>query len=62
MVGDGDIMTEPLNILTPGMKLLKKFQKDLEKTILKRIEESDPYIIGPTYAASPTWAVRVETL
>lgn len=26
---------------------------------LKEGQYSDPYVIGPTYAASPTWAVRV---
>lgn len=26
---------------------------------LKNGQYSDPYVIGPTYAASPTWAVRV---
>jgi len=31
----------------------------LRERYLKDIEYSDPYIIGPTYASSPTWAVRV---
>ncbi len=31
----------------------------LRTRYLKNGEYSDPYIIGPTYAASPTWAVRV---
>lgn len=31
----------------------------LRTAYLKDIEYSDPYIIGPTYAASPTWAQRV---
>lgn len=33
--------------------------KALRERYLKNIEYSDPYIIGPTYAASPTWAQRV---
>lgn len=33
--------------------------KALRERYLRDIEYSDPYIIGPTYAASPTWAQRV---
>lgn len=31
----------------------------LRERYLRDIEYSDPYIIGPTYASSPTWAQRV---
>jgi len=31
----------------------------LRTRYLKDRPESDPYVIGPTYASSPTWAVRV---
>jgi hypothetical protein len=31
----------------------------LRTRYLKDNPQSDPYVIGPTYAASPTWAVRV---
>lgn len=33
--------------------------KGLRENYLRDKVESDPYFIGPTYAASPTWAVRV---
>lgn len=33
--------------------------KGLRYNYLKDTAESNPYIIGPSYAASPTWAVRV---
>ena len=33
--------------------------KALRERYLRDIEYSDPYIIGPPYAASPTWAQRV---
>lgn len=33
--------------------------KALRERYLGDIEYSDPYIIGPTYAASPTWAQKV---
>ena len=38
---------------------IEEISRGLRQGYLKEIEESDPYIIGPTYAASPTWAVRV---
>ena len=38
---------------------IEEISRGLREGYLKEIEQSDPYIIGPTYAASPTWAVRV---
>ena len=38
---------------------IETISKGLRERYLRDIEYSDPYIIGPTYAASPTWAQRV---
>jgi hypothetical protein len=38
---------------------IEEISYGLRHRYLKEIPYSDPYIIGPTYAASPTWAVRV---
>lgn len=38
---------------------IEEISKGLRENYLKDRPYSDPYIIGPTYAASPTWAVRV---
>jgi hypothetical protein len=38
---------------------IQTISKGLREGYLKDNPESDPYVIGPTYAASPTWAVRV---
>lgn len=38
---------------------IETISKGLRENYLKDNPESDPYVIGPTYAASPTWAVRV---
>lgn len=38
---------------------IEEISRGLREGYLKEIEYSDPYIIGPTYASSPTWAVRV---
>lgn len=38
---------------------IEEISKGLRERYLRDIEYSDPYIIGPTYAASPTWAQRV---
>lgn len=38
---------------------IETISKGIRERYLKNSTESDPYIIGPTYAASPTWAVRV---
>lgn len=38
---------------------IEEISYGLRNRYLKEIPYSDPYIIGPTYAASPTWAVRV---
>jgi len=38
---------------------IETISKGLRENYLRDLEYSDPYIIGPTYAASPTWAVRV---
>ena len=40
---------------------IEEISRGLRENYLKENEGSDPYIIGPTYAASPTWAVRVES-
>lgn len=34
----------------------------LREKYLKDNPISDPYLIGPTYASSPTWAVRVDSI
>ena len=39
---------------------IETISKGLRENYLKDKVESDPYFIGPTYAASPTWAVRVQ--
>lgn len=39
---------------------IETISKGLRENYLKDKPESDPYFIGPTYASSPTWAVRVE--
>lgn len=38
---------------------IETISKGLRERYLKERQESDPYFIGPTYAASPTWAQRV---
>ena len=38
---------------------IETISKGLRENYLKDKPESDPYFIGPTYAASPTWAQRV---
>ena len=38
---------------------IETISKGLRERYLKEKQESDPYFIGPTYAASPTWAQRV---
>lgn len=38
---------------------IETISKGLRQNYLKDKTESDPYFIGPTYASSPTWAVRV---
>jgi len=38
---------------------IETISKGLRENYLRNYSESDPYIIGPTYAASPTWAQRV---
>lgn len=38
---------------------IETISKGLRERYLKDKIESDPYFIGPTYAASPTWAERV---
>ena len=38
---------------------IETISKGLRERYLKDRQESDPYFIGPTYAASPTWAQRV---
>ncbi|KKQ34249.1 MAG: hypothetical protein US51_C0046G0002 [Microgenomates group bacterium GW2011_GWA2_37_6] len=38
---------------------IETISKGLRERYLKDKPESDPYFIGPTYAASPTWAQRV---
>ena len=38
---------------------IETISKGLRERYLKDFSESDPYVIGPTYAASPTWAQRV---
>ncbi len=38
---------------------IETISKGLRENYLKDKVDSDPYFIGPTYAASPTWAVRV---
>ena len=38
---------------------IEEISRGLRQGYLKELKDSDPYIIGPTYAASPTWAVRV---
>ncbi len=38
---------------------IETISKGIRERYLGDIVESDPYIIGPTYAASPTWAQRV---
>lgn len=38
---------------------IETISKGLRVRYLKERQESDPYFIGPTYAASPTWALRV---
>lgn len=38
---------------------IEEISRGLREGYLKEVEGSDPYTIGPTYAASPTWAVRV---
>lgn len=39
---------------------IETISKGIRENYLKDKPESDPYFIGPTYAASPTWAVRVD--
>ena len=39
---------------------IETISKGLREGYLKDNPESNPYVIGPTYAASPTWAVRVD--
>ncbi len=38
---------------------IEVISKGLRERYLRERMESDPYIIGPTYASSPTWAQRV---
>lgn len=38
---------------------IETISKGLRERYLKEKQESDPYFIGPTYAASPSWAERV---
>lgn len=38
---------------------IETISKGLRFNYLKDKTESDPYVIGPTYASSPTWAQRV---
>ena len=38
---------------------IETISQGLRERYLKDKPESDPYFIGPTYAASPTWAQRV---
>lgn len=38
---------------------IETISKGLRENYLKDKPDSDPYFIGPTYASSPTWAVRV---
>ena len=38
---------------------IEEISKGIRQNYLKDNLESDPYMIGPTYAASPTWATRV---
>lgn len=38
---------------------IETISQGLRERYLKDKPESDPYFIGPTYAASPTWAERV---
>lgn len=38
---------------------IDEISRGLREGYLKEIEGSDPFIIGPTYASSPTWAARV---
>lgn len=38
---------------------IETISKGLRINYLKDKAESDPYVIGPTYASSPTWAQRV---
>lgn len=38
---------------------IEEISKGLRENYLKEDMKSDPYLIGPKYAASPTWAVRV---
>lgn len=38
---------------------IETISKGLRENYLKQNTVSDPYIIGPTYASSPTWAERV---
>lgn len=38
---------------------IETISKGLRENYLKNNPISDPYLIGPSYAASPTWAVRV---
>lgn len=44
---------------TSWNEAITTISKALREKYLGDIEYSDPYIIGPTYAASPTWAQRV---
>ena len=39
---------------------ISTISKGLREGYLRDNPESNPYMIGPTYAASPTWAVRVD--
>ena len=38
---------------------IETISKGLRERYLRDLPQSDPYVIGPTYAASPTWAQRV---
>ena len=38
---------------------IETISRGLRENYLKDRQDSDPYFIGPTYAASPTWAQRV---
>lgn len=38
---------------------ISTISKGLREGYLRDRTESDPFVIGPTYAASPTWAIRV---
>jgi len=38
---------------------IEEISRGLREGYLKELDHSDPYVIGPTYAASPTWADRV---